>query len=314
MEQKIHEVIIVGSGPAGLTAGIYASRARLEPLLFAGEQWGGQLMWTTEVENFPGFPDGIMGPDLMMNMLKQAEKFGTTIKYKNVTKVDLRGEIKKVYVGEEVFLAKSVILSSGSTPRRLNITGEDKFYGKGVSTCATCDAAFYRDKVVAVVGGGDSAMEEASFLTRFAKKVYIIHRKNTFRASPIMAERVLANEKIEVVWNTVINEVLGEEKVSGIATQKVDNDGNTVGDVKNLKIDGLFLAIGHVPVNGYLDGSLKLDEAGYVVPVSMGSVVTNVPGVFVAGELSDHVYKQAITTAADGCKAALEAQRYLERL
>jgi thioredoxin reductase (NADPH) len=314
MEHKIHEVIIIGSGPAGLTAGIYTSRAALQPILFAGEQWGGQLMWTTEVENFPGFPDGILGADLMINMVKQAEKFGTTVKYKNVTSVDLGGDIKKVFVGEEEFLAKSVILSSGSTPRRLNIPGEDKFYGKGVSTCATCDAAFYKNKVVAVAGGGDSAMEEAGFLTRFAKKVYIVHRKNSFRASPIMAERVLKNDKIEVIWNHLIDEVAGEDNVRAIVIQEINETGGKVGSSRKLEIDGLFLAIGHVPVNGYLDGSLKLDEAGYVVPISSGSVKTNINGVFVAGELTDHVYKQAITTAADGCKAALEAQRYLESL
>lgn len=306
-EDKIHQLIIVGSGPAGLTAAIYAARANLNPLVLAGEQWGGQLMFTTEIENFPGFPEGIDGPQLMQNMHDQAKKFGADIQYKNVLEVDLSDKIKILKTAKEEFKAHAVIFASGSTPRRLSIPGEDKFYGRGVSTCATCDGAFYRDKVVAVVGGGDSAMEESTFLTRFAKKVYIIHRRDEFRASKIMADRALNNPKIEVIWNTEVSEVLGDKNVTGI---KIKNSEN--GEEKELEVDGFFLAIGHIPVTGYLGDSLDKDDAGYIMPVSYGTTKTNIEGVFVAGEIEDHTYKQAITTAGDGCKAALQAQKWLE--
>ncbi|MCA9386675.1 thioredoxin-disulfide reductase [Candidatus Dojkabacteria bacterium] len=303
---NINDVVIVGSGPAGLTAAIYASRARLSPILLMGETWGGQLMNTTEVENFPGFPDGIKGPDLMLGMIKQAEKFGTILKYANAEKISVQENgIKVVSTKEGDIQARSVILATGSIPRKLGIPGEDKFYGKGVSTCATCDAAFYKEKVVAVIGGGDSAMEEATFLTRFASKVYIIHRREEFRASKIMAERALKNEKIEVLWNTEVREVLGEETVTGL---KIFN--NKENKESNLDVSGMFLAIGHIPSTQFLTDLLDLDENGYVK--TMNDVETNVPGIFVAGEIQDHVYKQAITTAADGCKAALKAQRWLE--
>lgn len=305
VNNEIKKLIIIGSGPAGLTAGIYASRANLEPLMFAGEQWGGQLMWTTEVENFPGFPDGISGPDLMSSMMKQAKKFGTEIKYKNVTEIDFRGDIKVVKTSEEEFKAYAVILAMGSEPRKLSIPGEDTFYGRGVSTCATCDGAFYKDKVVAIVGGGDSAMEEATFLTRFASKVYLIHRRDSFRASPIMAQRAMDNEKIEILWNTEVTAVNGEENVKSI---HIIN--NQTQEEKDLDINGFFLAIGHIPLSGMLKGTIELDDSGYVEKI--GDVHTNVDGIFVAGELQDHTYKQAITTAGDGCKAALAAQRWLE--
>ncbi len=303
---KLHELIIVGSGPAGLTAGIYAARARLNPLIFGGVTWGGQLMNTTDVENYPGFPDGIKGPDLMQNMIKQAEKFGSKLIYDNITEVILGDKsVKIVKVGDKEYKAKSVILATGSNPRKLKVPGEDKFYGRGVSTCATCDGAFYKDKVVTVVGGGDTAMEDSTFLTRFASKVYIIHRREEFRASEIMQERALNNPKIEVIWNAEVTEVLGDETVTGV---KLHN--NKENSDSELKLDGVFLAIGHVPSTQFLTNILELDENGYVI--TQNDVETSIPGIFVAGEIQDHVYKQAITTAADGCKAALKAQRWLE--
>ncbi|MDQ6985875.1 MAG: thioredoxin-disulfide reductase [Candidatus Dojkabacteria bacterium] len=308
-KQDIQDIIIAGSGPAGLTAAIYAARGNLKPILLAGEIWGGQLMNTTEVENFPGFPEGIMGPDLMQNMIDQAKRFGTEFKYENVTEVDLKGEIKVIKTAKAEYKAKTVILATGSEPRRLKIPGEDKFYGRGVSTCATCDGAFYREKLVAIVGGGDSAMEEATFLSRFAKKVYLIHRKNEFRASKIMADRVLANDKIEVIWNTEVKEVLGEETVKGIKIYNNKDDSES-----ELEINGFFLAIGHIPVTGYLNKQLPLNDEGYVQPLSFGTPKTNIDGVFVAGEIQDVTYKQAITTAGDGCKAAIEAIRFLDEI
>lgn len=303
--ETVTPLLIIGSGPAGLTAAIYAARARLNPIVIAGTVWGGQLMNTTEVENFPGFPDGITGPELMQNMLKQAEKFGAQIKFENAEYVDLASEIKTIKTDGGEYKAKAVILATGSTPKKLEIPGENEFYGKGVSTCATCDAAFYRDKVVAVVGGGDSAMEEATFLTRFAKKVYLIHRKEEFRASEIMQERAKKNNKIEILFNSEVKEVIGDTKV-----QRVNLFNNKENSSSELEVDGVFLAIGHIPATGFLKDKLALDEHGYVL--AEGGVKTNIKGVFVAGEIQDHEYKQAITTAAEGCKAALEAQWYLE--
>lgn len=300
----LNDLIIIGSGPAGLTAAIYAGRANLRTVMLAGEQYGGQLMQTTEVENFPGFPDGIMGPDLMMNMINQAKKFGTEIKYEYATEVDLAGEIKKVKSSKGEYISRSVIIATGATPRKLDIPGEEKFYGRGVSTCATCDAAFYREKVVAVVGGGDSAMEESLFLTRFAKKVYVIHRKDEFRASPIMADRVKANDKIEILWNTEVREVMGD-----LTVEKLKLWNNIENKESELEVNGLFLAIGHIPVTGFING-LTLNPEGYVI--SQNGVETNINGVFVAGDVEDQKYRQAITAAGMGCKAALEAQRWLE--
>lgn len=303
-EKDMHELIIIGSGPAGLTAAIYAARANLAPVVIAGEQFGGQLMNTTDVENFPGFPEGIEGPELMMNMLKQAEKFGSIIKYENADYVDFKSEVKVVKTSKVEYKARSVIIATGATPRKLEIPGEGKFYGKGVSTCATCDAAFYREKVVAVVGGGDSAMEESTFLTRFASKVYLIHRRDEFRASPIMAERAEKNEKIEIIRNTEVKEVLGDDNVD-----KLKLYNNKEGKESELEVDGLFLAIGHIPVTGFVEG-VALNEEGYVQ--SEDGVNTNVDGVFVAGDVEDQKYRQAITAAGAGCRAALEAQKWLE--
>lgn len=301
-------LLIIGSGPAGLTAAIYAARARLNPIVIAGSIWGGQLMNTTEVENFPGFPEGILGPDLMQNMIKQAEKFGAILKYENADFVDFSGseKIVKTDSGKE-YRAKAVIVATGATPRLLEIPGEKEFYGRGVSTCATCDAAFFREKTVAVAGGGDSAMEEAGFLTRFAKKVYLIHRRDDFRASKIMQERVKNNSKIEIILNTEIKEILGDQSVKKI---KVFN--NKENKESEIEIDGLFLAIGHIPVTGFLKDKLSLNERGYVQ--SINHVKTNVEGVFVCGDVEDEEYRQAITAAGMGCAASLTAQKYLEEI
>lgn len=307
IENKIHEVIIVGSGPAGLTAALYTARARLEPVVIAGSVWGGQLMTTTIVENYPGFPEGINGPDLMQNMRTQAEHFGAMILNEDVTKVSLDKEIKEVYVGEKLYRAKTVIIATGASPRLLNIPGENEYWAKGVSSCATCDGAFFRNKVVAVVGGGDSAIEEASFLTRFASKVYVIHRREEFRASKIMQERLTTDPKIEVILNTEIKEVLG---------------GNTVGSLKlfnnvtkvesELPVDGLFLAIGHIPNTAFLDEQLELNPEKYLI--AEHGVYTGIEGVFVAGDVEDHMFRQAITAAGAGCKAAIVAERWLQTL
>jgi thioredoxin reductase (NADPH) len=302
------DLIIIGSGPAGLTAAIYAARASLKPLLFAGVVYGGQLMNTTLVENYPGFPDGIMGPDLMMNMLKQAEKFETEIIYDYVEKVDFSDAVKKVYSGDKVFDAKSVIIATGSSPRRLGIPGEDKFYGHGVSTCATCDAAFFKEKIVAVIGGGDSAMEEANFLTKFASKVYLVHRKLEFRASKIMQDRTFNNPKIEILFNTQVKEVIGEEKVTGI---KIETTSESGASLSELQIDGMFLAIGHDPVTSFLKDQIELNENGYIK--TQDGVHTNEEGVFVAGDVQDYIYRQAVTASGAGCRAALEAQWWLQK-
>ena len=302
--ENIRDVIIIGSGPAGLTAGIYTARADLQPLIIAGLEYGGQLMNTTEVENFPGFPEGIMGPELMQNMMKQAERFGAEYIYDNATKVDFSEKIKRVFVGDKEFQAKSVILALGSSPRKLNVPGEDKFYGRGVSVCATCDAAFYRDKVVAVVGGGDSAMEESNFLTKFASKVYVIHRRDQFRASKAMQKKVLENPKIEVLWNSEVKEILGDGLVNGV---RIFN--NKTKEESTINVNGVFLAIGHVPNTSILKEQVELDKAGYIV--ARDNTKTSVEGVFVAGDVQDYRYQQAITAAGLGAMAALDLEKWL---
>ncbi len=305
----MHEVIIIGSGPAGLTAAIYAARANLKPLVLAGITWGGQLMNTTEIENFPGFINGIMGPELMDNMMKQAERFGAQVKYEFVNSVDLSGYIKKVVTDNETYQAKTVIIATGATPRKIGIPGEDKFYGHGVSTCATCDAPFYKGKIVAVVGGGDSAMEESLFLSKFVSKLFLIHRKDNFRASKIMQDRVKSNPNIEILFNTEIKEILGDgHQDKNVEKLKLFN--NKDNSENELKVDGLFLAIGHTPVTTYIKDQVELDEQGYVK--TGDGVHTSVEGVFVAGDVQDITYRQAITAAGAGCKAALEAQKFLE--
>ena len=299
------KLIIIGSGPAGYTAGLYAARADLGPLLFEGSQRGGQLMITTDVENYPGFPDGIMGPDLMENFRKQTERFGTRIETADITQVDLTQRPFRVWEGETVHEADSVIVATGASAMWLGIPGEERLTGRGVSACATCDGFFFRDKELVVIGGGDSAMEEALFLTKFASKVTIVHRRDEFRASRIMAARVKEHDKIEIMWNTNVTEVLGDDSVTGVRLS------NTVtGETAEFATDGVFVAIGHKPNTSIFEGQLELDEAGYVV-VADKNTATSVAGVFAAGDVADHVYRQAITAAGTGCQAAIDAERWL---
>ncbi len=305
----VRNLIIIGSGPAGYTAAVYAARANLKPLVIEGAQSGGALMTTTEVENFPGFPDGILGPDLMDNMRKQAARFGAELLTDDVSRVDLAGDVKRVWVGETEYQAHAVILSTGSAWRPLGVPGEQEYLGHGVSSCATCDGFFFRNHHIAVVGGGDSAMEEASFLTKFASSVTIIHRREEFRASKIMAERALANPKIKVEWNTVVTEVLGADKaVSGLRVRDTKTGAERV-----LDVTGVFVAIGHDPRSELYRGQVELDADGYVLVDTPGTR-TSVEGVFAAGDLVDHTYRQAITAAGTGCAAALDAERYLAAL
>ncbi|HEY2674993.1 MAG TPA: thioredoxin-disulfide reductase [Rugosimonospora sp.] len=305
----IRNLIIVGSGPAGYTAAVYAARANLKPLIIEGAASGGALMTTTEVENFPGFPDGILGPELMDNMRKQAERFGAEFITDDVSRLDLAGDVKRVWIGETEYQARAVILATGSAWRHLNVPGEDELLGRGVSSCATCDGFFFRGQPIAVIGGGDSAMEEASFLTRFAESVTIVHRRDEFRASKIMAERALANPKIKVSWNSTVTEVLGTDgKVSGVRLRDT-----VTGDETTLDVSGVFVAIGHDPRSDLLNGQVELDESGYVV-VEAPSTRTNVTGVFAAGDVVDHTYRQAITAAGTGCAAALDAERFIASL
>jgi thioredoxin reductase (NADPH) len=302
----VRNLIIIGSGPAGYTAAVYAARANLNPLVIEGFESGGALMTTTEVENFPGFPDGIMGPELMDQMRKQAERFGAEFITDNATRVELTGEVKKVWIGETEYAGRAVILATGSAWRPLGVPGEQELLGHGVSSCATCDGFFFRGQHVAVVGGGDSAMEEATFLTKFAETVTIIHRRNEFRASKIMAERALSNPKIKVAWNSVVEEILGTDgKVSGVKIHDT-----VTGETRVLDVTGVFVAIGHDPRSELFRGQVDMDADGYVIAQERSSR-TNVPGVFAAGDLVDHTYRQAITAAGSGCSAALDAERWL---
>jgi thioredoxin reductase (NADPH) len=306
---EVRNLIIVGSGPAGYTAAVYAARANLHPLVIEGVASGGALMTTTEVENFPGFPDGIMGPELMDNMRKQAEHFGAEFITDEATRVELNGGIKIVYVGETAYRAKAVILATGSAWRPLGVPGEQELLGHGVSSCATCDGFFFRGQDIVVVGGGDSAMEEATFLTRFASSVTIIHRRDEFRASKIMAERALKNDKIKVEWNSVVTEVLGENgKVTGVRLRDTVTGGERVLDAA-----GVFVAIGHDPRSELFRHEVDCDDAGYV-KVTAPSTQTNLNGVFASGDLVDHTYRQAITAAGTGCSAALDAERFIASL
>jgi thioredoxin reductase (NADPH) len=301
-------LIIIGSGPAGYTAAVYAARANLHPLVIEGAQSGGALMTTTEVENFPGFPDGVDGPDLMDNMRKQAERFGAELLTDDATRVDLTGTVKKVWVGDTEYRAHAVIITTGSAWRPLNVPGERELLGHGVSSCATCDGFFFRGQHIAVVGGGDSAMEEATFLTKFADSVTIVHRRDQFRASQIMADRALANDKIKVAWNSVVTGVNGTDKVSGVTVRDV-----TTGAESELPVTGLFIAIGHDPRSQLFAGQVDMDDEGYL-KVEAPSSRTNLAGVFAAGDVVDHTYRQAITAAGTGCVAALDAQHYLASL
>ena len=300
-------LIIIGSGPAGYTAAVYAARAQLNPLVFEGSVTaGGALMNTTDVENYPGFADGIMGPQLMEEMRKQAERFGAELVTDDVTAVDLSGDIKTVTDGSgNTHSAHAVVLAMGSGYRELGLENEKRLSGHGVSWCATCDGFFFRQQEIAVVGGGDTAAEEATFLTRFADKVYLIHRRDELRASKVMAERVLTNDKIKPVWNSQVVDVLGDDKVNGIVIEDT-----ITGDTRELPVTGLFIAIGHDPRSELIAGQIDLDDEGYVL-VDAPSTRTNLPGVFACGDLVDHTYRQAITAAGTGCSAALDAERFL---
>jgi len=302
----MHNVVIIGSGCAGLTAAIYAARANLKPLVLDGHEPGGQLSLTTHVENFPGFPDGIMGPELIENMRKQAQKFGTDFKSGAVTEVDLAKRPFKITAGRDTYETRSLIVAAGASARLLGLAGEKELIGRGLSTCATCDGYFFRGKPIAVVGGGDSAMEEANFLSRYASRVYLIHRRDEFRASKIMIDRAKANEKIEFVTPYVVDEILAPEKVvTGVRLRNTKTS-----EKREIPLEGVFVAIGHDPNSTAFRGKLELDENGYIVP-SHGSL-TNIPGVFVAGDVQDHRYRQAVTAAGSGCMAALDAEKFLQ--
>lgn len=307
METKVENVIIIGSGPAGLTSAIYAARARLEPLMIEGEEAGGQLMLTTEVENYPGFEHGITGSELIDTMKKQATRFGTRFLTKNVSKVDFSQRPFKVWVGQQEYRAKSVIISTGASAKYLGLASEKNYMNKGVSACATCDGAFFRNMEVAVVGGGDTAMEEAQFLTRFASKVYVIHRRNSFRASKIMAERVIKNPKIQVIWDSEVTEVMGDGKLmTGLKILNLKTNSTS-----ELNVQGLFLAIGHKPNTDVFKEYIHLHDNGYIKTIP-GTSRTNIEGVFASGDVQDHVYRQAITAAGSGCMAAIDCERWLE--
>ena len=303
----VHELIIIGSGPAGYTAAIYAARAALNPIVFEGAlDSGGALMNTTEVENFPGFPDGVMGPDLMGQMRSQAERFGAQLVTDDAEAVDLTGEVKKVTDSAgKVWEAKAVILAMGSGYRKLGVDGEERLSGRGVSWCATCDGAFFRDKPIAVIGGGDSAVEEATFLTRFGSRVTLVHRRDELRASKAMASRAEKDPKLDFAWNSVVESVNGDARVESVTLRDT-----VTGETRRLEVSGVFVAIGHDPRSALVKGQVELDEAGYV-KVAAGSQATNLQGVFACGDLVDHTYRQAITAAGSGCQAALDAERWL---
>jgi thioredoxin reductase (NADPH) len=303
--ENVRNLIIVGSGPAGYTAAVYAARAQLEPLVFEGSQFGGALMTTTEVENYPGFKDGIQGPDLMEEMRKQAERFGAELRAEDVEEVELTGDVKYVTAHGVRYAAKAVVLAMGAAARYLNVPGEQELLGRGVSACATCDGFFFRDHDIAVIGGGDSAMEEATFLTKFAKSVTIIHRREEFRASKIMLERARANDKIRWTLNKQVTEVLGDGKVQGVKLRDA-----VTGEESTLDVTGFFVAIGHDPRSALVRGQVDLDDDGYVVTKGRTSY-TNLDGVFASGDLVDHTYRQAITAAGSGCSAAIDAERWL---
>ena len=301
------DVIIIGSGPAGLTAGVYATRAALSVLILAGTRWGGQLMLTSEVDNYPGFEEGILGPELMQKMRKQAERFGATIKEEDVDKVDFStpGGPFTVTAHGNTYTGKSVIIATGAETKWLGLESEQKLIGRGVSSCAPCDAPFFRNKNVIVVGGGDSAMEEALVLSKFATSITLVHRRDSFRASQIMQDKVKADPKISIVWDSTIEEVLGDQKVTGVKIKDINTN-----EVKEMPIDGIFVAIGHTPVTSVFKEVITTDEVGYIVPKD--STHTNVEGVFVAGDVHDHHYRQAVTAAAFGCMAAMDCEKWLE--
>jgi thioredoxin reductase (NADPH) len=301
----VRDLIVIGGGPAGYTAALYAARANLEPLVIEGFNWGGQLMITSDVENYPGYPDGVLGPEMMAEFRRQAERFGTEFVTDDVTRVDLSQRPFRVWVEDTEYRARTVVIATGASARWLGIAGEQQFMGRGVSACATCDGAFFRDKELIVVGGGDTAMEEAIFLTRFATKVTVVHRRDEFRASQIMLDRARANEKIEFVTNAVVDDILGDGKVESVRLRNTQT-----GETWEMKVDGVFVAIGHDPNTKLFVDQLDHDDAGYL-RTKPGATETNVHGVFAAGDVQDHVYRQAITAAGSGCMAALDAERLL---
>jgi thioredoxin reductase (NADPH) len=305
MTGQARNVVVIGSGPAGYTAALYAARADLEPLVLKGLDAGGQLMLTTEVENYPGFADGVMGPELMDQMEKQAQRFGAEILAVSVTEVDLSARPFLIKAGDQTWRARTVIVATGATARWLDIPGEAQLRGRGVSACATCDGFFFRDRELIVVGGGDTAAEEALFLTKFASKVTLVHRRDELRASKVMQDRVFAHEKIEVVWDTVLEEILGDDAVTGVRVRNVQT-----GAEHTIATDGVFVAIGHDPATELFGDQLAVDDEGYLV-VDEPSTETSVPGVFAAGDVTDHTYRQAVTAAGQGCKAAIDAERFL---
>src|SRR5256712_12576734 len=304
----VHDVIVIGGGPAGYTAALYAARANLNPLVIEGFSWGGQLMITSDVENYPGYPDGAMGPEMMAEFRRQAERFGSEFVTDDVSRVDFSERPFRVWVEGTEYRAKAIVIATGASARRLGLPGEQQYQGRGVSACATCDGAFFKDKELIVVGGGDSAMEEATFLTRFATKVTVVHRRDEFRASQIMLDRARANEKIDFITNTVVEAVLGDDKMTGARLRDTLTD-----ETSEIAADGLFVAIGHDPNTGLFAGHLDHDEAGYLL-TKPGSTETNVEGVFAVGDVQDHTYRQAVTAAGSGSMGALDAERFLAKL
>jgi thioredoxin reductase (NADPH) len=305
---EVQDVIVIGGGPAGYTAALYAARAELSPLVIEGFQWGGQLMITSDVENYPGYPDGIMGPEMMQEFRRQAERFGARFLTEDVTRVDFAARPFRVWVEDDEYRARTVIVATGASARWLGLESEQRLQGRGVSACATCDGAFFKDKEIAVVGGGDSAFEEALFLTRFGSKVTLVHRREEFRASPIMVSRARANPRIELLTPYVVEDVLGETSVSGLALRNTET-----GEPRQLPVQGFFVAIGHDPNTKLFLDQLDHDENGYLL-ARPGSTETNIPGVFAVGDVQDHVYRQAVTAAGSGCMGALDAERYLAEL
>jgi thioredoxin reductase (NADPH) len=301
----VREIIVIGGGPAAYTAALYSARANLNPLVIEGFAWGGQLMITSDVENYPGYPDGVLGPEMMQDLRRQAERFGTEFLTDDVTKLDFSERPFRVWVGEDEYRAEAVVVATGANARQLGLESEKKLQGRGVSYCAVCDAAFFKERDIVVVGGGDSAMEEATFLAKFASKVTVIHRRDSFRASPIMVDRARSNERIEFVLDSVVEEVLGDETVTGVRVRNVKTD-----ELTEIPADGFFVAIGHDPNTALFRGQLDMDEAGYIETKGK-STETNVVGVFAAGDVQDHVYRQAVTAAGSGCMAALDAERFL---
>jgi thioredoxin reductase (NADPH) len=302
---EVREIIIIGGGPAAFTAALYSARANLNPLVIEGFAWGGQLMITSDVENYPGYPEGVLGPEMMQDLRRQAERFGTEFLTDDVTKVDFSERPFRVWVGDEEHRAETVIIATGATARQLGLESERKLQGRGVSYCAVCDAAFFKDREIVVVGGGDSAMEEATFLAKFGTKVTVVHRREVFRASPIMVDRAKANDRIEFVLDSVVDEVLGDDAVTGVVVRNLKTDERT-----EIPADGFFVTIGHDPNTALFRGLIDMDDAGYILTKGK-STETNVPGVFAAGDVQDHVYRQAVTAAGSGCMAALDAERFL---